>query len=233
MKFPKKLLAPYLFFSCALIISAVIIAAGLSNIAPERGVVSVKGLCEREVPADMAVWQLSYAFGADTLDDLHSLLTSAAADVAFFLESRGLTHEDYTVKPPVITDLSTERYGTEARWRYISENAVLVRSRKVQEVKEAASQSIELMKAGIAATSRGDAVQYLFTGLNDIKPEMIAAAAENAREAAEQFAIDYGSHVGSIKTASQGLFTIEDAAPGLSDIKKVRVVTSIQYYLVD
>lgn len=233
MKFPKKMLAPYLVLSCAVVLSAVILAAGLSNIFPERGVVSVRGLCERELPADMAVWPLRYTFGGNTLPELSAVVHAAAEVVAAFLESCGLTAEDYTVQAPVITDLSTERYGTEAKWRYLAENTVLVRTRNVEAVKAAVSRSAELMDAGIAVSSYGNSVEYLFTGLNAVKPDMIAAATENAREAAEQFARDSGSHVGEIKTASQGLFTIEDAAPGLSDVKTVRVVTSVQYYLVD
>lgn len=234
MKNVRKILVSTLIFSCAAVVSAVIIAAGLTNISPDRRTVSVRGLCEREVPADTAVWPIVYSFGSDSLEELHSVITSAAADVAAFLEKNGLTSDDFTVQAPVITDLSTERYGTDAKWRYIAKNTVLVRTKKISEVKAAVSNSMELMESGIAVSSDyGNSVQFLFTGLNDVKPAMIAAATENAREAAEQFARDSGSRVGKIKTASQGLFSIEDAAPGLSDVKTVRVVTSVQYYLAD
>lgn len=223
-----------MIFSCAVVISSVIIAAGLSNISPDRRTVSVRGLCEREVPADTVVWPIVYTFGSNSLTELHSIITSAADNVTAFLEDNGLSSGDYTVQAPVITDLSTERYGTEAKWRYISRNTVLVRTKKIQEVKDAVSRSIELMEDGIAVTADySSSVQFLFTGLNDIKPEMIASATENAREAAEQFARDSGSRVGKIKNATQGLFSIDDAAPGLSDIKTVRVVTSVEYYLAD
>ena len=68
-------------------------------------------------------------------------------------------------------------------------------------------------------------------GLNDIKPEMIAEATKNARLAAEQFARDSGSKVGKIKNATQGLFSIDNAAAGLEEKKKVRVVTTVEYLL--
>lgn len=62
---------------------------------------------------------------------------------------------------------------------------------------------------------------------------MIALATQNAREAAEQFARDSHSKVGKIDSATQGLFSIEDAAPGLEDLKRVRVVTTVVYSLAD
>ena len=74
-------------------------------------------------------------------------------------------------------------------------------------------------------------MSYEFTKLNDIKPEMIAEATKNARTAAEQFAHDSNSKVGKIKKATQGLFTIEDAAVGLEDKKNVRVVNTVEYLL--
>ena len=79
----------------------------------------------------------------------------------------------------------------------------------------------------------GAGVEYLFNGLNAIKPQMIAEATQNARKAAEQFARDSGSQVGKIKRASQGLFSIDDAAPGLPERKSVRVVTTVEYILSD
>ena len=90
------------------------------------------------------------------------------------------------------------------------------------------------MGKGISVSSDYDSnVNYEFNGLNQIKPEMIALATQNAREAAEQFARDSHSKVGKINSASQGLFSIENAAPGLEDIKRVRVVTTVVYSLTD
>ena len=63
------------------------------------------------------------------------------------------------------------------------------------------------------------------------KPEMIALATKNARLAAQQFANDSGSKVGEIKKATQGLFSVENAAIGLEDIKSIRVVTQVEYQL--
>ena len=91
----------------------------------------------------------------------------------------------------------------------------------------------ELLKQGIAisANDYDTRVQYEFTSLNKIKPQMIEEATKNAREAAEKFAKDSDSKLGKIKNASQGLFTIEDRDPSTPYIKKVRVVTSVDFFL--
>ena len=117
---------------------------------------------------------------------------------------------------------------------YVAKQTVLVRSQKVASVKKASEDTLELVGKGISVRSDYDSkVNYEFNGLNQIKPEMIALATENAREAAEQFAHDSHSKVGKILSASQGLFSIEDAAPGLEELKHVRVVTTVVYALAD
>ena len=120
----------------------------------------------------------------------------------------------------------------QVRYTYIAETVVLVRSSKVEQVKKAQSDSLKLMSDGIAVSKDYKSkISFEFTKLNDIKPQMIAEATKNARTAAEQFARDSESKVGKIKRASQGLFSIEDAAADLSERKIIRVVTTVEYLL--
>ena len=69
--------------------------------------------------------------------------------------------------------------------------------------------------------------------INEIKPEMVEEATKKAKEVAEKFALDSKSRVGKIRSATQGLFTITDRDQNTPEIKKVRVVTTISYYLKD
>ena len=117
-------------------------------------------------------------------------------------------------------------------YKYIGKATVLVRSNKIEAVKKANNDSLKLATSGITLNQDYDSkISFDFTALNDIKPEMIALATKNARQAAEQFARDSGSRVGKIKNATQGFFSIEDAAVGLEEKKKVRVVTTVEYLL--
>ncbi|MCK9169654.1 MAG: SIMPL domain-containing protein, partial [Treponema sp.] len=213
--------------AAALIISSVIIAAGFGRIAKPDRIVSVRGLAEREVDADLAVWPLTFSIGGNNLLELQTDIVGKTKTVAVYLERQGLSQDDYTVQAPAITDTSINPYMNEnkSRYIYIAREAVLVRSKNVTAVKSAQAHSLDLMGSNIAVSQDYDGkVQYEFTGLNSIKPEMIAEATKNARAAAEQFAHDSGSKVGKIKSASQGLFTIDNAAVGLEEKKSVRVV---------
>ena len=225
-----------IIISISLVICSVILAGGMSKIIKQNRTVTVRGLCEREVPADMAVWKLTFSLGGNDLPSLQKQIISQTATATEYLKSHELTDEDFSVQSPSITDTSVELYIDSSRrpFIYIAKQSILVRSDKVSAVKAAAENTLELMGNGISVSSDYDSrVIYDFNGLNQIKPEMIALATQNAREAAEQFARDSHSKVGKINSATQGLFTIEDAASGLEDVKRVRVVTTVVYNLTD
>ena len=214
--------------------AAVILAVGLANIiTPERSV-SVRGLAEREVDADLAVWNMSFSMGENNLESMQKSILEKTEVIKKYLIKHGLEESDFTVKPAAITDNSLNSYmdQTKITYKFVAQQTILVRSGKIEAVKSANADSLELVSAGIAVSQDYDSkVSYEFTKLNDIKPEMIAEATKNARTAAEQFAHDSNSKVGKIKKATQGLFTIEDAAVGLEDKKSVRVVNTVEYLL--
>lgn len=223
-----------IFISVALIIASVIIALGLCNIiTPERSV-SVRGLAEQEVDADLAVWNLSFSVGDNDLSSLQSNIISKTQTVKDYLKSSGLEESDFTIQPASITDNSLNSYMdlSRIRYTYIASQTILVRSSKIEAVKKAYEDSLNLVSNGITVNRDYNGnISYEFTKLNEIKPQMIAEATKNARLAAEQFARDSNSKVGKIKKATQGLFTIENAAQGLEERKNVRVVTTVEYLL--
>ena len=218
----------------SIVMAALILAVGLANIiTPERSV-SVRGLAEREVDADLAVWNMSFSMGENSLESMQKSILEKTEVIKKYLIKHGLKESDFTVKPAAITDNSLNAYmdQTKITYKFVAQQTILVRSGKIEAVKSAYADSLELVSAGIAVSQDYDSkVSYEFTKLNDIKPEMIAEATKNARTAAEQFAHDSNSKVGKIKKATQGLFTIEDAAVGLEDKKSVRVVNTVEYLL--
>ena len=218
----------------SIVMAAVILAVGFANIiTPERSV-SVRGLAEREVDADLAVWNMSFSMGENSLESMQKSILEKTEVIKKYLIKHGLEESDFTVKPAAITDNSLNSYmdQTKITYKFVAQQTILVRSGKIEAVKSAYADSLELVSAGIAVSQDYDSkVSYEFTKLNDIKPEMIAEATKNARTAAEQFAHDSNSKVGKIKKATQGLFTIEDAAVGLEDKKNVRVVNTVEYLL--
>ena len=226
---------PFLVGAISFLLGCFVLSFGLKGIGANPRTVSVRGLAEREVDADMAVWKLSFSVGGNDLIALKQEVLEQTKIVEAFLKEHGLEESDYSILAPEITDSSMNPYQDASRkvvYQYISKNSILVRSSKVNAVKNASSDTLELIGKGVSVSNNYDNnVNYEFNGLNEIKPEMIALATENARLAAEQFARDSGSKVGKIMNATQGLFSIENAAIGLEEKKNVRVVTTVVYSL--
>lgn len=196
--------------------------------------VNVKGLCEREVKADKVIWPIVYKVMADDVQDLYNQTSSSNDIIVDFLVSGGISPDEISVSVPKISDkLANEYGGYDRAYRYIAKNVVTVYTDKVDHVLALMSRQSELLKKGIitGGESWENPVEFRYEGLNDVKPEMIEEATKNAREAAQKFAKDSDSELGKIKTASQGTFTIEDRDSNTPHIKKVRIVTSVTYYL--
>lgn len=204
--------------------------------------VEVKGLSEKPVKANLALWPLRFVVSANELAAAQSQATSATNEVLAFVKRHGIDPSAAELQNLQVTDAMTEMYRQDRSGpRFVIMQTVMVRSADVDTVIRASQRVSELVAAGIVLSSSGEfggsGPTYLFTGLNDLKPSMIAEATANARQAAEQFARDSGSSLGGIKQANQGVFVIlpRDQAPGINEgtqpQKIVRVVSTVQYFL--
>lgn len=212
------------------------IATGLENALGDERTVSVRGLSERIVPADKVVWPLVYKEVGNDLETLSEQVSNKNKTIIDYLQSKGISTDEISVSPPEIVDLQAERYiNQNVPYRYNLRSIITVSSQQVDLVRRLINEQGELLDKGIAIVSGEYDVQvdYQFTGLNDLKPDMIAEATRNARQAAEQFATDSESKLGKIKSASQGQFSITDRDQYTPYLKNVRVVTSVVYYLKD
>ena len=212
-------------------------SGALRELRAAQRYVTVKGLAEREVDADLAIWPVSFQETADDLAGLQRRVDERRQTVATYLVEAGFRREDLSFGAPRIQDLHAERAQAGApahRLRYLARAAVTVRSTDVPRVRKSMERSGELVGRGVMLAQDWEArPQFLFTGLNAVKPSMIEEATVSAREAAAKFAKDSGSKVGKIRNASQGLFTIGDRDPNSPERKVVRVVSTVEYFLDD
>ena len=222
---------------CAgLIVLGIFIRYGLTHLNDSHRTVTVRGLCEREVNANKVTWPIVSKEVGNYLPSIFQNVENTNTMILKFLKENGIEESEITVNPPAVIDLQADRYSyNQNPYRYNVTNVVVVTSSKVEKVNELIKKQAELLKQGIAVVAGDYQYQtlYEYTDLNAIKPEMIAEATKNAREAADKFAEDSGSKVGKIQTASQGQFSIEDRDQYTPYIKKIRVVSSIIYYLDD
>ena len=236
MKTNKASIIAASIIAIGLILMGYNIQQGLENGLKDERIVSVRGLAERIVPADKVVWPLVHKEVGNDLNTLNEKVNNKNKIIVEYLISKGITQDEIYIASPEIIDLQAERYMSQnVLYRYNLTSVITVSSQQVDLVRSLIAEQGELLDKGIAIVSGeyDTQVNYLFTGLNDLKPDMIAEATRNAREAAEQFASDSNSKLGKIKTASQGQFSITDRDQYTPYLKNVRVVTSVVYYLKD
>jgi hypothetical protein len=204
--------------------------------ALERSV-TVKGLAEREVSADVAIWPIRFSEAGNDLVELYQTVQAHNALVVEFLRQQGFGDAEISVSAPAMVDRQAQPYANAAniKFRYAATSTITIYSTRVDQVRSAMTRLVELGKQGlaIAGADYEARTQFLFTHLNDIKPDMIEAATRNARQVATRFAQDSDSRLGKIRRASQGQFSIDDRDSNTPHIKKVRVVSTVEYYLSD
>ena len=231
-------LAAALVLALGMVVAAWLLADGIVNFKQFERSVEGKGLGEREVPAGRAIWPIAFSEAGTDLTRLYQTLQSKNAVIIDFLKAQGFKPEEISVSAPSITDRQAQDYGNADlanRLRYTGKSVITVYTRRVDAVRRAMPELAVLGEQGIALNT-GDyenRPRFLFTGLNALKPAMLEAATRNARQAAEKFAKDSDSTLGKIKRASQGQFSIEDRDESTAHIKKVRVVSTVNYFLAD
>jgi len=234
------------------VVAALIVAAGVAAAGWFVGegfrvgrqadrLVSVKGISEREVKADLVLWPLRFVATGDELATVQAKSRADADAVRRFLTGAGVPGDAIEVQGIEVTDVLANAYRSgPTDSRFIVAQTLMVRSTDVDRIASVSQRLGELVDAGVVLSSEGGGgPYYLFTKLNEVKPAMIAEATKRAREGAEQFAADSGSRVGGIHRANQGLFQIlaRDDTPGTTEqrqvAKTVRVVSTVDYLLVD
>ena len=227
-------------------ISALFIGRSLQRFKAEDRSVSVKGFAEREVKADLAVWIIQTRMANNDLMEGSKAIDEAKNKVIAFMLQNQIKQEEIVVEGIVVTDKKAQQYDNFQQgnaFRYLITQNFQIRSNNVDLLQKVSRMTGELLQVGIFLSNSdyGNPLQFYFTKLNEIKPEMITEATQNARKAAQQFANENDSKLGSLKKANQGLFTIVDRtaslsggeggfASGTNDLyKKVRVVISAEY----
>ena len=206
------------------------VKAGIDDFANKDRKVTVKGLAEREVPADKVTWSISTKVTGNDLPMLYESINLQTTKIKQFLKRNGLDGKEITVNPPSISDLEAREWGDNNKnFRYIVSTTITVATKKVEEVKRAIFEQAELLKQGVAIENSN--AEYEYASFQQMKPEMMAEAIKNAQKTAEQFAEASNARLGEIQTAGQGQFEIDDRDQNTPYIKKLRVVTTITYSL--
>ncbi|MGN6374129.1 MAG: SIMPL domain-containing protein [Sphingomonas sp.] len=215
-----------------IVVGGYLMGNGLVRARHADRAVTVRGLAERDVLADLATWNLSYSEQGTNLADVQARITQDTQAVRAYFQRLGFPAD--ALQP---AGAGVSQFYNNGEPRVTINQRLQLRTTDIPRARRAVADQFDLVKAGVQL-QEGSKMNYSFTKLNQIKPAMVAAATKDARAAAEQFAKDSGTGVGGIKSATQGYFEIqardgETGDYGVADtpFKKVRVVTTVEFYL--
>ncbi len=214
-----------LVIGIVLFIFAVVFFFAARDFSKQGSYVEVKGLSERIVKSDTAIWSLNFEVKSNNIDTLYSDIEKNISTIKAFLKEKGFEDSEINVAP---VNIYQDTYK-DAAYRYNSNNQLSVYTKKVDLAKKASNDTLLLIKGGVVLNQ--NSIYFEFSDLNSIKPEMLAEAIKNARETANQFAENSGASIGSIARGNQGVFDISDKDQGSPEFKKVRVVSSLRFLL--
>ena len=198
--------------------------------------VTVKGLAEREVAANIAIWPIQFRLVDNNLEALYLDAKNKTDKLVSYLSKQGFEQDEISLSLPSVEDRQAQGYvDPNVRYRYAATVTVSLYTAQIDKFLNTRTNIITLAKEGIAISNSNydSRTEFLFTKLNSIKPQMIQEATTNAREVAQKFATDSQSKLGKIKRASQGQFSISDRDSNTPHIKRVRIVSTLTYYLND
>ena len=218
--------------SAGLMVSGYLLGDGLLRAKEAERAVTVRGLAERDVTADLATWTISYATTATDLASAQAKVRQDTQVIEDFFKELGFPAD---ALQPTGANVSSNTF--ERVTNFTVRQRMALRTTDIKRAQKAVSRQFDLVNRGVML-EEGSGMAYTFTKLNTVKPEMVAEATRDARSSAEQFAKDSGTSVGAISEATQGYFTIEardgdGGGWGVSDtpFKKVRVVTTVNFSL--
>ena len=226
-------LASAALLAAGMVVGGYLLGDGLTRARIADRSVTVRGLAERDVMADLATWTISYSAKGFDLPSVRADVDDSTKALKEYFKSLGF--EPDALKP---ISAGVNQYINNGVRNITITQKMQLRTTDIARAQKAVAQQFDLVRRGVTL-EEGSGMVYSFTKLNDIKPEMVAEATKDARKAAEQFAKDSGTGVGGIKSATQGYFSImprdgdSGGGYGASDTpyKKVRVVTTVNFYL--
>ncbi len=226
------LIVPAAVVAVGLVAGGYLLGNGLVRAHHADRSVTVRGLAERNVTADLAVWPLNYSEAGTDLATVQARIDRDTSTIRAFFTALGFPANALT---PAGAGVS-QNFVNGVQTVTISQRLQL-RTTDIALARRAVALQFDLVRQGVVL-QEGSGMTYSFTRLNAIKPPMVAAATKDARAAAEQFARDSDIEVGGIKSATQGYFSVEardgeQSGYGVADtpFKKVRVVTTVDFYL--
>jgi hypothetical protein len=205
MKITNHLVIPAIIIGIASIISAVFLAQALSN----RGInntISSTGSAKVRVESDSAKLSGDITRRIDTnqIKAGYSAMESDKLAVVKFLESKGLSAEEYVIGPLLSNDVWNN--GSIDYSKQELRQSITIDSSDVQKVRGIAEDATSLVQQGIKFQTYD--VQYYYSKLAEERVALLGAAIKDAQLRAGEIAKSAGNSIGSLRSASSGVVQV-------------------------
>ncbi|MCX6751540.1 MAG: SIMPL domain-containing protein [Candidatus Nomurabacteria bacterium] len=214
-----------LIIGLALLVFSAIFFLSAQSFSQQGSYVEVKGLSEKIVKADTAIWSINFEVKSNNVDSLYADIDKNVTTIKSFLTEKGFEAGEINVAP---VNIYQDTYK-DALFRYNSTTQLSVYTKKVDLVKSASKETLVLVRKGIVMNQ--NSISFEFSDINSIKPEMLAEALKNAKDTAQKIAQESGSSLGGLHRGNQGVFDITDKDPGSPEYKKIRLVSTVSFLI--
>lgn len=209
----------------AVFIFSIIFLISARSFSDQGAYVEVKGLSEKIVKADVAIWTLNFEVKSNDIDALYSDIEKNTNAIKSFLIEKGFEDIEINIAP---INIYQDTYK-DAAFRYNSTNQMSVYTNKVDLVKATSKETLALVKRGVTLSQ--NSINFEFSDINSVKPEMLSESIKNAKDTAKNFAKESGASLGAVTRGNQGVFDISEKDPGSPEYKKIRVVSTLRFLL--
>ncbi len=235
----NKSITSVLLASVAFVVGCLLVGQSLEKFRSRNAKVSVKGIAERVVKSDYAIWRIKFDTHDTKFTKARQQYQHNVAVIEKFLMECGFTNKEWSVKTPDVhftNEKSKTNNGAITKERYTIQGEFMVNSADVDRVEKSASNTIKLLEQGVILTKEyGSNPRYLLRNFDNLRPMLLQESIQSANNMARKFAEHSGAIVGKIRYANQGNFHIYDPFSGYdqeaSIMKKIKVISHVDFAL--
>ena len=203
---PNKIIYTSIILGVCLIISAVIASITFYIVRSPEDTLSVTGSVRQRVTSDIAQWsgEFSRTVLTEDLKIGYDMMQTDQELVLDFFEDNGFNEEDVAISPVFMSQLYM--YDPDAPKENVLRQSVEIQSSNVEKITDMAKNTQELINKGIIFST--NSLEYYYSGLPDLRIELIPDAINDAELRAEKIAEGSGKKIGSIKSAHLGVVQV-------------------------
>ncbi len=203
----KVLMATGLIVGLSLIIAATIFGLFFYQSRGVKDTIKVVGISSERYDTDIIKWEISLTEYAklDNAKQGYEGLKASLDNLRDLIKEEGIKVEDMNVKPAT----QYKKYNRDGKVvGYNIKQNVYIISKEVDKIESLALNQIELADKGISIQRSN--LKYFYSGIDELKKDILSAATVNAQERAEKILANTDLKPGKMLSVRAGVFQITE-----------------------